>query len=229
MRIVSRNNTRSMARIDFLIVFIPMALFIYAQEQLDNPLFSAVGRIFLIFLAFWTIGRRGNVAKQVGLTRPKGLIKTALIGVALMIVGIIVSGIMDQIISVLPGFSSSGSDLSRFENLEGNLPLLIFWLINIWTTIAFGEELIWRGFLTNRLESIFSFGRFQDSVVFVVSATMFGLAHSYQGLYGIAITGFIGLIYVIAYRLLGRNLWALVIAHGLNDTLSIIMLYLGRM
>jgi len=42
-------------------------------------------------------------------------------------------------------------------------------------------------------------------------------------------TGLVGLTYVLAYRLLGRNLWVVIIAHGLTDTLSFIFLYSGRM
>ena len=41
-------------------------------------------------------------------------------------------------------------------------------------------------------------------------------------------TGFVGLVYGIAYLLSGRNLWVTYIAHGLTLTSSFILLYLGQ-
>ena len=61
----------------------------------------------------------------------------------------------------------------------------------------------------------------------VVSSIVFGLFHSYQAPIGIIRTGAIGLVFALAYLVVGRNLWPLVLAHGLIDTLDMIGHYLG--
>ena len=56
-------------------------------------------------------------------------------------------------------------------------------------------------------------------------AVLFGLAHAYQGPTGILVTGSVGLAFGLLYLRL-RTLWALVIAHGLIDTIGLVALYL---
>jgi len=146
-----------------------------------------------------------------------------------MVIGIIVGVTAQDILLGLPGITLTEPDLSRFANIEGNFPLLLINLLTIWTTVAFGEELVWRAFLIDRLELIFGDWRFQDVYVVFISAVMFGLAHFYQGTVGIIVAGLLGLIYILAYRLSGRNLWVVIIGHGLTDTLTFISLYAGRL
>ncbi len=40
-------------------------------------------------------------------------------------------------------------------------------------------------------------------------------------------TGLIGLVLAVAYLRLGRNLWVVILAHGLYDTVGLVMVYLG--
>ena len=64
-------------------------------------------------------------------------------------------------------------------------------------------------------------------LVIFFSAIIFGLAHSYQGAAGILKTGAIGLVFGLAYLAVGRNLWPLILAHGLIDTIDFITHFLG--
>jgi membrane protease YdiL (CAAX protease family) len=65
------------------------------------------------------------------------------------------------------------------------------------------------------------------AIALVVSAVIFGLGHAYQGPAGVIKTGAIGLAFGLAYLAVGRNLWPLIIAHGLIDTLDFVTHYLG--
>lgn len=49
----------------------------------------------------------------------------------------------------------------------------------------------------------------------------------YQSLRGLVVTGLIGIALGTLYLLYKRNLWPLVLAHGLVDTLSFTALYTG--
>jgi membrane protease YdiL (CAAX protease family) len=42
-------------------------------------------------------------------------------------------------------------DLSLFQSLTGNVMLLLILLALAWTLAALGEELVWRGYILNRV------------------------------------------------------------------------------
>ena len=58
-------------------------------------------------------------------------------------------------------------------------------------------------------------------------AVAFGLAHFYQGPVGMFPIAVGAVLYGTASVAWGRNLWPVMIAHGLVDTLGFTMLYLG--
>ena len=47
------------------------------------------------------------------------------------------------------------------------------------------------------------------------------------GTRGAVTAGMVAVVYGIVYRVNGRNLWPLVIAHGVTDTVSLVALYFG--
>jgi membrane protease YdiL (CAAX protease family) len=61
----------------------------------------------------------------------------------------------------------------------------------------------------------------------VLSSAIFGSAHYYQGLTGIINAGTIGLLIGILYLFTGRNLWAVILCHGLVDIIFFIIVYLN--
>ena len=87
---------------------------------------------------------------------------------------------------------------------------------------------MWRGYLMNRLVDLQ--GRQTKlawAIALVVSAAIFGLAHFIQGPIGVFWTGAIGLVFGLSYLAVGRNLWPVILAHGLIDTLDFISHYFG--
>ena len=118
--------------------------------------------------------------------------------------------------------------MSRFNYLEGNLPNLIIQLVIIWITAAFLEEFIFRGYLLNRLVDLQgSQTRLAWVLAVIGQAIIFGLAHAYQGPVGVLKTGAIGLVFGLAYLAVKRNLWPLIIAHGLIDSIDMVTHYFG--
>jgi len=45
-------------------------------------------------------------------------------------------------------------DLSSFENVQGNAQMALQWLAIVWVLAAFGEELVYRGYLMNRIADL---------------------------------------------------------------------------
>ena len=119
-----------------------------------------------------------------------------------------------------------GADMSGYNYLRGNLPLLIVSLLSVYVTASFGEEVIYRGFLINRIAELGSGGKAAWRLAVVISSIVFGLIHSDWGLAGMVQTSFMGLALGVAYLFVRRNLWVTILAHGYMDTILFVQLYL---
>jgi membrane protease YdiL (CAAX protease family) len=119
------------------------------------------------------------------------------------------------------------ADISRFNPLEGNLPLLITSVVLAWTAVAFGEEMMYRAFLINQLGILFQSKKLRWTLSLVISSIFFGLVHFYEGPLGILLTGLTGLLFGLIYMRSGRNLWVAIIAHGLVNTLTFLLIFFG--
>ena len=74
----------------------------------------------------------------------------------------------------------------------------------------------------NWFERLFSKTSFATILVVVFQAAIFGFRHSYDLSERSITVGLIGLIRGIAYMAFGRNLWPLIIAHCLLNTMSML-------
>ena len=111
--------------------------------------------------------------------------------------------------------------------IAGNLPVYLMWLAIVWTSAAFGEEMFFRAVLVSRVERIFAGIPMRAVLSVLIPALIFGFAHMYyQGVRGLVVTGTIALALGTLYLLYKRNLWPLILAHGLVDTLAMTALYL---
>lgn len=115
-------------------------------------------------------------------------------------------------------------DVSDFDFIRGDRGGYVFMLGVGWTTAAFGEEMIFRGFLLDRLAAILGRAGWAWGVALVVQAALFGAVHFNQGPRGIALTGW---LFGAAFLVTRRNLWASILIHGFIDTVGTTALYLG--
>lgn len=109
----------------------------------------------------------------------------------------------------------------RWGDVAGSLPHYLLWLAIVWTAAAFGEEMFFRGYLITRLQLLFSRGWPGAVLAVVIPALIFGYGHFYyQGWRGAVVTGAIGVAFGAMFLLFKRNLWPLVLLHGVIDTLT---------
>jgi membrane protease YdiL (CAAX protease family) len=88
--------------------------------------------------------------------------------------------------------------------------------------------MFFRGFLVTRTLALFRGVPFAAVFAVLIPALLFGLGHFYyQGLRGLVTTTAIGIAFGAAFLLLKRNLWPLVLIHGIVDTINFTVLYLG--
>ncbi len=113
------------------------------------------------------------------------------------------------------------------DQIVGNPLAALAALGLIWTFAAFGEEIGYRGYIMGRAAHMFGGGRAAWFAGVSISAVLFGYGHFYKGPAGILDSGIAGLLMAGVYLASGRCLWTCILAHGLSDTLAVVLTYLG--
>jgi uncharacterized protein len=118
-------------------------------------------------------------------------------------------------------------DLSEILT-PGDGRALLIRLAQAWTLAAFGEEMVFRGYLMHRTVDLIGQTRLGWVVAIATSSTLFGLAHRYQGWGGVAAAAIVGVLLSVLYHFNQKNLWVVIICHGIVDTVGLVAIYSGR-
>ncbi len=181
---------------------------------------------FLLLLGWLSLWLRGLGWRAVGLKRPAHWRHTLLLGGA---VGIVYQFFGDYVVEPLVVLLTGRPvNLSQFASIEGNVFLLCLFLVLVWTAAAFGEELVYRGYLMNRVAELAGGSSAAWAVSLVFVSVVFGVAHIDQGISGIIVNLSAGLVYGALYLWSGRNMWAPIIAHGVYDTAGLLLIFWGK-
>ena len=119
------------------------------------------------------------------------------------------------------------ADMSGYNYLSGNLPMLFLVLAGVFVASSVGEEVLYRGFLITRLEELGGGGKNALRAALLVSAVIFGLIHFTWGPMGVVQTAFMGLALGLAFVILKRALWPLIMAHFSMDAILMVQMYLA--
>jgi hypothetical protein len=181
---------------------------------------------WLVVLAFASVALRRVGWRNIGFKPWRNWALTILAGVA---VGAGMEALQLFVTSpLLERTIGQPADLSQFAVLRGNLEYLAYGLALAWVLAALGEEFFYRGYLLNRFRDFFGTAGFGTVIALVASSAIFGSAHAYQGITGVIDEALMGLILGIAYLSFGRSLIVPIVAHGVQDTIDLTLLYLGR-
>jgi membrane protease YdiL (CAAX protease family) len=118
--------------------------------------------------------------------------------------------------------------LEDFRSLTGNLKMTLLLIVLVWILAAFGEEMVYRGYFMNRVADIFHGTRAAWIISLFVVHIFFGLSHFRQGITGILDEGLAGFLLALLYLRTGRNLAIPIVAHGIQDTIDLILFYLAK-
>ena len=179
--------------------------------------FDAIGKMLLVGVAWGLIRLRGERLADIGLKQPASWMRTFMIGIGFAAIVFIVIYFSEK-----AGFRR---DLSKFKDVQGNLELTLFGVFYAFIGAGFYEEFMFRGFLMQRLAMLFGASRVAWIVACVVQGALFGAAHAYQNPLGIAITGTLGILMGLLVLASGRNLWPVIIGHGLFDASRFVLFY----
>lgn len=212
----------------FDILLYLMVMFIIREVYFSQLPFIANGLMWsfsTLIIALWRMKVRNITWKDIGLRKPENILKTLLttigILIAIPILIILFKQIQDALPFTLSPDTSSQDAISKFGDLKGNWTHF-FTIIPFILVQSALEELLDRGFLINWFEYLFSKTSFATLIAVILQAMIFGFRHSYDISERSISVGIIGLVMGIAYVKFGRNLWPLIIAHCILNTMSMI-------
>ncbi len=191
---------------------------------LAAPLFtfsSGILGVAFVLLMLWL--RKSNV-RDLGLSRPGSWLKTILRGLAAVVIILTVQGFLVQ--PLLRHLFPQAPNFSRFHNM--NPSQLLGWIAAGWAMGGFAEEII-RAYLIYRIVELLGDSRAGWIYAVLGSSLFYALNHRYQGFSGVigvivSCTG-LGFLYLVSKL----NLWSNIMCHGINDTLGLIAVFLGKL
>lgn len=221
---------------EFFMVFLPPFLIIYSMSTWvgENPLRSMgvvwVSNVIMLLMIWTGLKLRGESWADFGLTFRPISFKEGLkvFGLSLLVFAIgsaafLVGGALMANVTGVP----ESADLSIYDYLKDNLGMLFLSLAGVYTVSSFGEELIYRAFLINRIAHFGIPSKYSTAIAVIISSVIFGLIHYQWGPMGMIQTGFMGLAFGICYIKLKKRLWILILAHAYMDTILIVQMFLG--
>ena len=181
---------------------------------------------YLFLLGWASLRLRGLRWKDVGFARPRSWSKALLLGAAVGIGMELFELFVSQ--PLLARWLHKMPDLSDFNDMVGNWKVFLIYLVLVWTLGALGEEIVYRGYLMNRVAGVFRGWKPSWIVSLIAVSIMFGCAHLDQGATGMVENIWNGLLLGALYLACGRNLAVPVLAHACTDTLDFVLIYLGK-
>jgi membrane protease YdiL (CAAX protease family) len=181
---------------------------------------------FLLLLGWISMRVRGVRWRELGFKRYRNWRLTLIFGIVAGAVAETFQLLVTQ--PLLARLMGKQPDLADFRILTGNVKWTLIALAFTWTLAAFGEELVWRGYLMNRVAGLGKYTRLAWIVSLLAANAVFGLAHSNQGLTGIIEEGVAGVLLGFMYLGTGRNLAVPIVAHGVQDTIDMILIFFGK-
>ena len=227
-------NSRWVRLIELIGLFVLAMGFILAVEPFVEGsalLFQSlvwVANVLMILYVWAGLRLRGQGWNHIGLTKHpfsrSQLLRTFLLSLLVFVIAIAAFLIGAIIMANITGMPKQ-ADTSEYAFLQGNLPMLLLILVGVFFVSSFGEEVVYRGFLINRIEELGTASKTWTMIAVIISAVVFGLAHYSWGITGIVQTTFMGLALALMYLRLNRRLWINVIAHAYMDAILMIQMY----
>lgn len=217
-----------------VVFLVPAGILIFAtplagEDPLRSQVVAWIVNVSAMALIWLGLRLRGEGWSDLGLflTRPKPatLVRTVGVSVVVFVVALMAFVVGAIVAANLFGMPEP-ADPDVYAYMRGNLPMLLGALAAAYLASSIGEEVIYRGFLINRIASL-SGQRHRWKVAVVASAIVFGLAHYSWGPAGMVQTGFMGLALGAAYLRVGRRLWVTILAHAYLDTILFVQMYLN--
>ena len=188
---------------NFQIIFAAVIMLLASAIEHRKKLFSALG-----------FQRKNINAKSL-------LVYAPLLGIAIFLIYGYV------LIPTVTAFTGEPMDFSVFEQFKGDVSASLSLLLYIWISAAFGEEIVFRGYLMTQFTKFLGSSKISLVLNILIFGVLFGLIHAYQGISGQIITGIIGMLLAVIFHIRKNDLWFNAVLHGCIDTVAVVYMYYG--
>lgn len=159
--------------------------------------------------------------RELGFVRPASWVRTVAVSIVL---GVAFKLAMKSVVMPLLGAEPINRSFQFLAHNPAALPLM---LLEIFVGAAFGEEVLFRGYLFERWRRLFGNGWPARAAIVLFSSVLFGAAHyANQGMAGAQQALIFGLVFGALYARTGR-LAGLMIAHAAFDLAAVAIIYWG--
>jgi membrane protease YdiL (CAAX protease family) len=208
---------------DVLIVFLTLVSARFLAQEITWIYGGPISLAIAFVVAHFRLRKRGFTWKNLGLNWQRSawklMLYTTCTFASLLVIVFIGHWIAGQ-------FFERPEPSPRFANVPGNLSITLSWIALGWIIGGFGEELIYRGFFISALERLFSNTIFKQVIAILLPGVFWAARHTYfHGYYGGILVFLMSILFGSFYFLWGRNLWPLILTHGLADTISFVGRY----
>src|SRR5437879_5040986 len=204
MEIESTNSGGRAWRDNRWLVLVEFAVVVAIYVASQHHILKVSATPYLLLLAWISLRLRKVQWKQIGFTRYRTWATTLVLGASYG-VGLELFDLFAKQ-PFLTHLMGKPPDLSSFTAVRGNLKFALAMIALIWVLAAFGEELVYRGYLMNRVADLGRGTRTAWIVSLFLISALFGFAHYQQGLTGIIDEGSDGLMLGLMYVASRRNL-----------------------
>jgi uncharacterized protein len=166
--------------------------------------------------------------QQLGLGKPASWLLTVILVLVWLLVLLAYSPVADRLAS---RWFAEPPKLDDFEVIRKSKANLIAGILLAWLLGGVLEELAARGIVLNSFRALLSpyLGALTVVVVSVLVAALgAGLMHLYQGPRAVVIITQLSVLFGLLFVASGYNLWAVMLCHGLYDTIAFIRFATGK-
>ena len=182
--------------------------------------------ISLVIIAATYLEFSGKPFSALGFYREKFTAKNLLVLAPLVAFGLFVFYVI-ALVPAIELLTGVPIDYSIMEPLKGDLPTTVIWLLIVWASAAFGEEIIFRGFLMRQFVKFFGDSKISLAINILLVCGFFGYMHMQQGITGQPVTATMGGLFSMLFYQRKYDLWFMVVVHGTFNTLGILSFYFG--
>ncbi len=192
----------------------PTGILVFLVIMILSALFTPAA-VVLVLLWVWA---SRTPWRDLGFVRPKSWMGLIALGIVL---GIAEKFLMKAVVLPLLGAPPLNP---VFQDLPGHPQQLALLLLISVFQAGFGEELLFRAYLFERIGKLIGDGVFQRIVMVLATTAIFAGLHFEQGSAGIENAAIVGGISATIYALTKR-LWLIVVMHATFDIVSFLIIY----
>ncbi|AXT50400.1 CPBP family intramembrane metalloprotease [Aquimarina sp. BL5] len=167
---------------------------------------------------------KGKAFSELGFQREKFTFKNIFVLAPLVALGLFIF----YAFVLVPGITKLTGvpiDYSGYNQLKGNLPDFLTFLLLVWITAGFGEEIIFRGYFMRQFMKFFGESKVSIALSIVLTTGFFGFMHSGQGITGQLVTFIVGSLIALIFYLRKYDLWFVIAVHGFFNTIALTCIY----